>query len=86
MIEGSGLFGPAERPMTGYLALPAAWHASPDVAASWVERALAHVGSMPPKVKKPKPMNLNAQVVKRLSPRNCPSLPVIAISASAAAC
>jgi TfoX/Sxy family transcriptional regulator of competence genes len=55
VIEGSGLLGPAERPMTGYLALPAAWRASPDVAASWVERALAHVRSMPPKVKKPKP-------------------------------
>jgi hypothetical protein len=34
VIEGSGPFGPAERPMTGYLALPAAWRASPDVAAS----------------------------------------------------
>jgi hypothetical protein len=39
--------------MTGYLALPAAWRASPDVAASWVERTLAHVRSMPPKIKKP---------------------------------
>ena len=29
--------------------------------------------------------NLHAQVVNRLSPRNCPSLPVTAISASAAA-
>jgi|SRR5215467_12600506 len=54
-IEGSGPFGPAERPMTGYLSLPAAWRASPEIAAAWVERALAHVGSMPPKVKKPKP-------------------------------
>ena len=54
VIEGSGPFGPAERPMTGYLALPAAWRTSPDVAASWVERALEHVRSMPPKVKKPK--------------------------------
>lgn len=55
VIEGSGPFGPAERSMTGYLALPAVWRASPDVAASWVERALEHVRSMPPKVKKPKP-------------------------------
>jgi TfoX/Sxy family transcriptional regulator of competence genes len=54
-IEGSGPFGPAERPMTGYLALPAAWRASPEVAAHWVERALAYVRPMPPKVKKPKP-------------------------------
>jgi multimeric flavodoxin WrbA/TfoX/Sxy family transcriptional regulator of competence genes len=54
MVKGSGLFGPAERPMTGYLTLPAAWRARPDLAASWVERALAHMRSMPPKVKKPK--------------------------------
>ena len=53
-IEGSGPFGPAERPMGGYLAVPTAWRASPDTAAAWVERALAHARSMPPKVKKPK--------------------------------
>ncbi len=54
-IEGSGPFGPAERPMGGYLALPAAWRASPETAEAWVERALTHARSMPPKVKKPKP-------------------------------
>ena len=54
-VEGSGPFGPAERPMSGYLTLPAAWRANPDVAASWVERALAYVQSMPPKARKPKP-------------------------------
>ena len=54
-IEGSGPFGPAERPMAGYTSLPAAWRASRDLAASWVERAHAHVRSLPPKVKKPKP-------------------------------
>jgi len=53
-IEGSGPFGPAERPMGGYLSLPAAWRAEPELAAGWVARALAHVGSLPPKVKKPK--------------------------------
>ena len=53
-IEGSGPFGPAERPMGGYTSLPGAWRDSPDLAASWVERALAHVAAMPPKVKKPK--------------------------------
>lgn len=50
--EGSGPFGPDERPMGGYLALPAAWRESPDIAADWVRRALTHVRSMPPKVKK----------------------------------
>ena len=53
-MDGSGPFGPAERPMGGYLALPRAWRASPELAASWVELALAHVRSMPAKVKKPK--------------------------------
>jgi TfoX/Sxy family transcriptional regulator of competence genes len=52
-IGGSGPFGPAERPMGGYTSLPVAWRATPDVAAQWVERALAHVSTMPPKVKKP---------------------------------
>ena len=51
-IDGSGPFGPAERPMGGYTSLPGAWRATPEVAAQWVERALAHVSAMPPKVKK----------------------------------
>src|SRR5581483_5978025 len=53
-IEDVGPFGPAERPMGGYTSLPAAWRASPEVAADWVERALSHVAAMPPKVKKPR--------------------------------
>jgi TfoX/Sxy family transcriptional regulator of competence genes len=54
-IEGSGPFGPAERPMSGYTSLPGAWRATPEMAAPWVERALRHVSTLPPKVKKPKP-------------------------------
>jgi TfoX/Sxy family transcriptional regulator of competence genes len=54
-IEGTGPFGPAERPMAGYLSLPIAWRATPALAAGWVERALGHARSLPPKVKKPKP-------------------------------
>ena len=53
-IEGAGPFGPEERPMGGYLSLPPDWRAAPDLASAWVERALAHVKTMPPKVKKPK--------------------------------
>ena len=53
-IEGSGPFGPAERPMGGYTSLPGTWRTEPEVAAQWVERALAHVSALPPKVKKPK--------------------------------
>ena len=53
-IDGTGPFGPAERPMGGYLSLPPGWRDDADRAALWVEKALAHVSSLPPKVKKPK--------------------------------
>jgi TfoX/Sxy family transcriptional regulator of competence genes len=53
-IEGAGPFGPAERPMGGYLSLPPDWRADPDLAAAWVERALDHVAALPPKVSKPR--------------------------------
>jgi TfoX N-terminal domain len=51
-VEGAGPFGPAERPMGGYLGLPPGMN--PDLAAQWVEKARVHVGSLPPKVKKPR--------------------------------
>ena len=51
-VDGTGPFGPAERPMGGYLSLPAGM--DPDLAARWVQKARVHVGSMPPKVKKPR--------------------------------
>ena len=55
-IDGSGPFGPAERPMGGYLSLPGTWRDDADLAARWVEKARAHVGSLPPKAPKaPKP-------------------------------
>ncbi|MGN6689108.1 MAG: TfoX/Sxy family protein [Actinomycetales bacterium] len=44
---GTGPFGPAERPMGGYVTIPADW--SPDDARPWVERARTHVASLPPK-------------------------------------
>jgi len=53
-IDGSGPFGPAERPMGGYQSLPPAWRDSPGLAAEWVIRALTFVSSMPPKKAKPK--------------------------------
>jgi TfoX/Sxy family transcriptional regulator of competence genes len=53
-VDGAGPFGPAQRPMGGYLSLPPAWRDSPELAASWVSRALAFVSSMPPKKPKPK--------------------------------
>jgi len=48
-IEGSGPFGPPERPMGGYLSLPSSL--SDDEAATWVDRARAHVSTFPPKKK-----------------------------------
>jgi TfoX/Sxy family transcriptional regulator of competence genes len=44
---GGGPFGPAERPMSGYVALPQA--TTPDEAAKWVESALSYVADLPPK-------------------------------------
>jgi TfoX/Sxy family transcriptional regulator of competence genes len=52
---GAGPFGPAERAMSGYVALPPAWLERPELARPWVERALDHVGALPPKVPKRKP-------------------------------
>jgi TfoX/Sxy family transcriptional regulator of competence genes len=49
---GAGPFGPAERPMGGYVTLPAAWSA--EEAAPWIERSLAHVAALPPKQPKKK--------------------------------
>ena len=51
-VEGAGPFGPTERPMGGYLSLPASY--SPEQAADWVEKARDYVATMPPKVKKKK--------------------------------
>src|SRR5579859_151699 len=50
---GAGPFGPAERPMGGYVTLPAAWRSSSSKARSWVATSLAHVSSLPPKPAKP---------------------------------
>ena len=53
-IDGSGPFGPEGHSMAGYISLPGAWRGEVSLAASWVEKARDHVGSLPPKVKKPK--------------------------------
>ena len=47
-IEGAGPFGPAERPMGGYVSVPASLVGSPG-AALWIGRSLEYVGAMPPK-------------------------------------
>ena len=53
-VDGSGPFGPAERPMGGYLSLPPGWRDDADRAAQWVAKARDHVGSLPPKAAKPR--------------------------------
>ncbi|MDD2857188.1 MAG: TfoX/Sxy family protein [Candidatus Nanopelagicales bacterium] len=48
-IDGTGPFGPAERPMGGYTSLPSTWASMPTMASSWVQRAMLEVGALPPK-------------------------------------
>jgi TfoX/Sxy family transcriptional regulator of competence genes len=49
-LPGSGPFGPAERPMGGYLSLPADL---PDADKSaWTDRARDYIATLPPKAKK----------------------------------
>lgn len=50
--DGSGPFGPAERPMGQYVSMPGTWRNEPDLTATWVLRSLDHGGAMPPKKKK----------------------------------
>lgn len=50
-LDGAGPFGPAERPMGGYVSLPASLRGQP-ATADWVARAFEHVAAMPAKVPK----------------------------------
>jgi TfoX/Sxy family transcriptional regulator of competence genes len=52
--DGAGPFGPAERPMGGYVTLPGAWRSTPTEARPWIGRSLDHVRSLPAKRKSPK--------------------------------
>lgn len=51
-IEGAAPFGPEDRPMKQYVAMPIAWRNDPDSTADWVARAFDHTAAMPPKQKK----------------------------------
>ena len=51
---GGGPFGPEERPMSGYVTMPAAWRSSPDDADRWVTASLRLAAAMPPNKKKAK--------------------------------
>ncbi len=50
-IEGAGPFGPAERPMGGYVTIPPAVIGTTD-GDQWTAAALAYVAAMPPKAPK----------------------------------
>lgn len=55
-MDGTGPFGPSERPMRDYVALPEAWAEDRDTAERWVAVAHAHVAALPakaPKARKP---------------------------------
>ncbi|MEA2828549.1 MAG: hypothetical protein QOG43_2988 [Actinomycetota bacterium] len=52
--HGGGPFGPAARPMGGYVTLPSAWRTAPAEADPWIAKSLAWVGARPPKAKKKK--------------------------------
>jgi TfoX/Sxy family transcriptional regulator of competence genes len=49
--QGGTPFGPAERPMSGYVAFPTTFTEA--TAQPWVQKAVSYVGALPPKVKKP---------------------------------
>jgi TfoX/Sxy family transcriptional regulator of competence genes len=49
-VEGAGPFGPVERPMGGYVSLPASYTA--EQAVRWVDKAHTYVAALPPKARK----------------------------------
>ena len=54
-IEGSGPFGPPDRPMKEYVTVPRAWRdGDPETLDAWVHRALDHTSTLPPKKPKKK--------------------------------
>ncbi len=48
-VEGAGPFGPAERPMGGYVSLPETWRTPTNETTEWVMRSLDHAAALPPK-------------------------------------
>lgn len=48
-VPGAGPFGPVERPMGGYTSVPESWRERPDLLQPWVDKALAHVATLPAK-------------------------------------
>lgn len=53
-IDGSGAFGPEDRPMREYVSMPSAWRADAARTDRWVRQALAQTAALSPKKKKKK--------------------------------
>jgi hypothetical protein len=51
-MPGAGPFGPVDRPMAGYVTVPAGW--APRNAEPWIAKALAAASALPPKLPKKK--------------------------------
>jgi len=51
-IDGTGPFGPPERPMGGYVSLPPGWREPTEETDGWVTRSLEFAAALPPKVPK----------------------------------
>lgn len=57
-VPGAGPFGPEGRPMKEYVAIPHDWRTTEAdgggaAVDTWIDRAVAHTESLPPKKKKP---------------------------------
>lgn len=54
-VAGAGPFGPEDRPMKEYVALPSSWREGHEAELeAWVDRAIAHTASLAPKPAKKK--------------------------------
>jgi TfoX/Sxy family transcriptional regulator of competence genes len=53
-IPGTAPFGPAERPMGGYISLPSGWLERPGLVAKWLDAAFEQVATLPPRAVKPR--------------------------------
>ena len=53
-VDGTGDFGPADRPMKEYVALPPNWADDNEHTDAWVARAIEFTSTLPPKKKKSK--------------------------------
>jgi TfoX/Sxy family transcriptional regulator of competence genes len=66
-LPGTGPFGPADRPMAGYVALPTQW--GPAEAEPWVALALAQAAALPPKTPKGHQRRGSADVEPKRRPK-----------------